>query len=134
MALYKKIALLALLIPSAVGFAVEPPVAMPVQVLEVPAQTDSVLGNLTDSVQGFREGIYKTTLGLSRLILSASKGADVAGNFFAEHYWALGGAIAASAWLYYYSRPCMRDHRPAWMNRGYQMWHDGRMWFSPPQP
>lgn len=124
MNMFKKLLLAALLVPSSLVIACEPPV-----------QTDTIGGNLSDSIAGFHDGIYKTVLAASRFTLSASKGAAITGNFCADHHLLFGGVTTAAliglGYLYF-----KRPSRPAWMSMQpmYQMMQNGRMWFSPVQP
>ncbi len=124
MNMFKKLILAALLVPSTLVVG-----------CEAPLQTDTIMGNLSDSVAGFQEGIYKTALAASRFTLSASKGAAVTGNFFADNHLMFGCAATAAlvglGYLYF-----KRPSRPAWMTmQPYsQMWHNGRQWFSPVAP
>ena len=132
MHMFKKLVLVALLVPSSLIVTCEPPV-----------EQESILNNLYNAGPGFKEGLRKLGIGFyrlaldgSRATLSASKGADVAGDFFAEHYWALGAGTAAiltGLGYLYFKRPT----RPHWMHRQWVqdkvrgMWHNGRFWVSP---
>lgn len=124
MNMIKKLALAALLVPSSMVIGCESPI-----------QKDTIMGNFSNSVAGFQEGFYKTGLAFSRFTLDASKGFSTTGNFFADNHLIFGcGATAALVGLgyLYFKRP----NRPAWMTMQpyYQMWHNGRQWFSPAQP
>lgn len=122
--MFKKLLLTALLVPSTLLVASQPPVP--------PVQTDSICGNLYDSYAGFAEGIYKTGLAASRFTLSASRGAAVTGNWCADNHLLAGGLTTAAlaGFTYWYFK---RPSRPAWINhmgqRANQMWHDGTWWF-----
>lgn len=106
--MFKKLALTLLLVPSSLVIAGQPPMAPAMQI-------DTIKGNLKDSVAGFQEGFYKTTLAASRFTLSASHGISSAGNFFADHHILFGcaslGALAGLTYLFF-----KRPSRPAWMS------------------
>ena len=89
------------------------------------------MGNLAASVEGFKEGFYKTGLAASRFALSASKGSAITGNFFADNHLVFGGLTTAALLglgYIYFKRPS----RPSWMSMQpmYQMWYNGRQWFT----
>lgn len=131
MNMFKKLALAALLVPSSI--VIGEPSVQPETIFG--PEPESIIGNLQASISGFQGGFYKTSLGFSRLILDLSQNANAAGNYFAEHYWVLGGVTAATAGALGYL--CYkRPSRPAWMSMQpmYQMVQNGRQWFSPVQP
>jgi hypothetical protein len=104
MNMIKKLILAALLVPSSMVVASQPPV--------LPVQPETIMGNFGASVAGYQNFLVKSTLALSRFTLSASKTASDIGDYFADHHLVFGSLATATmlglGYLYFFQRTAMK--------------------------